>query len=646
MGPGDTDDDMGTPDAEEDTPDGGMVDPVDPCQEEWCQGSEDAPDDAICIDEYSRYWPSVTVTGAEGRLERFSDIGGEPVVVDRLSNTMWTGCVLGITGDECTNGNYQSTRPNAVAQSCAALIWGGHSDWEAPAPEAASALLNYNSRPVLNPQAFPNQPIQVWAVVTLAPSAHYGIDVRTGAYHGGSGFALCARPADGVPRAPTVRRCFASTRGQVAEPVIEDLATGVVWQGCLGGTTGAECAAGTPTPTNFDQARAYCENLNWGGHDNWTIPSLEQMRSASNIRPGIAPLFHNSTYTVVTSTFEPGRGFVGYMRADLGKQISIAGVRQTSASRCVLEGGRWARPVVYPTQSCRTTLPAKYHSEIESDGRFSPNRDVGGEPVVVDAAMEVQWTACLLGQTGDTCANGAPSPAFDGVSDQCRNLDWGGHTDWRLPSLVEVRTLVEPGAPNWPDDVRAMFPALLPNTVLITSTQSASNRWVSQALSSNGTTSSGFGVCVRDPDGMPIAPQTQCLDTTTWVNAEPTITDARSGLQWRGCISGHYGRGCLEGSVSTTTYIQAQTSCEDLNWAGQQDWRLPTIHELNLLSDARSLREFRFDPFALSHHSYNHLFDQVWSSTQTPEGNRLVNPFLNSAISPNGSYYWTCVRDL
>ena len=53
------------------------------------------------------------------------------------------------------------------------------------------------------------------------------------------------------------------------DDVWTDSATGLIWQK----TMGTDCW------DEWDDAKEYCQNLNWGGHDNWRLPTISELRS-------------------------------------------------------------------------------------------------------------------------------------------------------------------------------------------------------------------------------------------------------------------------------------------------------------------------------------------------------------------------------
>lgn len=92
---------------------------------------------------------------------------------------------------------------------------------------------------------------------------------------------------------------------------------------------------------------------------------------------------------------------------------------------------------------------------------------------------------------------------------------------------------------------------------------------------------------------------------------EDTVLDQQTGLQWMRCSLGQTwtGQTCA-GHTNRFTWDQAQSAAES-GHAGLQDWRLPTVHELQTLIEYRM-----FNP-AIDHQAFpNTPPANYWSSSE------------------------------
>lgn len=91
------------------------------------------------------------------------------------------------------------------------------------------------------------------------------------------------------------------------------------------------------------------------------------------------------------------------------------------------------------------------------------------------------------------------------------------------------------------------------------------------ALPDTGQSTSYTGTYGEDHDYQPAASQMNYTD-----NGDGTVTDNRTALMWAKDGSGP---GCFNGNQ--TTWTGAITTCEELSFAGYDDWRLPNVRELS-----------------------------------------------------------------
>ena len=73
------------------------------------------------------------------------------------------------------------------------------------------------------------------------------------------------------------------------------------------------------------------------------------------------------------------------------------------------------------------------------------------------------------------------------------------------------------------------------------------------------------------------------------INADGTVLDKTLGLQWQRCAYGAQGAQCEKGQAVRLTAMQAWEQGVRLNqskWLGFNDWRVPTIKELESLRKA------------------------------------------------------------
>ena len=207
----------------------------------------------------------------------------------------------------------------------------------------------------------------------------------------------------------------------------------------------------------------------------------------------------------------------------------------------------------------------------------------------------------------------------------CQELKLGGG-GWRVPTQAELLSLADFGQTG------SLLPAEIldqrPNTWSSgEDLKLLANAWT--VLFDNGTTeprsrdSKQHFRCVRG--GAP---------TTMQDNADGTVSDPRTNLTWK------------QTDESVHPWAEALDICEQLDFAGAQDWRLPNVKELATLVDATT----HSPAIDTALFPTTQMF-RYWSSTpltdmDTPKAYYV--DFLNGRVLPLArltQYYVRCVRN-
>ncbi|MDD5309662.1 MAG: DUF1566 domain-containing protein, partial [Deltaproteobacteria bacterium] len=88
-------------------------------------------------------------------FERTTD--NEPVVTDKITKLMWTGCSVGLTGSDCKMGTAVLTTWENSIYACDELAYGGYSDWHLPDRYEIQSIIDYGKEdPAINKATFPS----------------------------------------------------------------------------------------------------------------------------------------------------------------------------------------------------------------------------------------------------------------------------------------------------------------------------------------------------------------------------------------------------------------------------------------------------------------------------------------------------------
>lgn len=248
--------------------------------------------------------------------------------------------------------------------------------------------------------------------------------------------------------------------------------------------------------------------------------------------------------------------------------------------------------------------------------------DING--IVTDNTTGLMWQD----NTVDSAMNWVNTGAY------CSNLSLGGHDSWRLPTIKELEMLVDYSRNPTIDSI---FQNIALGYYWSSSTYAEYSTRTWGIEFSSGTTDprlrSGsysekeFVRCVRGVSSY----------ASTYVrNADTqTVYDSQTNLTWHDDSNA---------SSQDLNWSNAINYCENLNFAGQTDWRLPNINELHSIIDYARIPAFDsiFQNVAL---------DFYWSSTTLsnetwPEMAQGVSFQGNIGYDHKfyGSHYVRCVR--
>jgi len=213
----------------------------------------------------------------------------------------------------------------------------------------------------------------------------------------------------------------------------------------------------------YSGASGYCDGLDLGGHQDWRLPDIRELYSLidfnghtgiqndrfDNWTPANWKLFLDGSFDVndASAVFiqEPGNRETGGRILDCQVWSSSDPVGTTLNADDSVLGGNFCdgRIKAYPKRS------RKFTKCVRSGSGYAQNafRLTDGDTTVADDATGLVWTRAYsndatafpqvtgLGE-GDGSMGWADALAF------CEGLDYAGHTDWKLPDIKELQSIV------------------------------------------------------------------------------------------------------------------------------------------------------------------------------------------------------------
>lgn len=300
---------------------------------------------------------------------------------------------------------------------------------------------------------------------------------------------------------------------------------------------------------------------------------------------------------------------------------------------------------------------ARHGWDVTNDESAHFSRTSDEQAVVTDNITKLMWQGAVtnLGQNDALV--------------YCDELSWAGYSDWRLPDIYELESIISYHGLPVSNVYSAIFPEELPALPNLPNYPRAAF-WSSNASYSmfgwyvelNGKVNyrNNFDDnvlhirCVRDevlPNPLDKAAPRYIRNISS---NEPTVIDNTTKLIWQGCMAGRKGADCTDvvpasicdGGNEYTQYCtwqEAVAYCDDLIWANHSDWRLPNIKELQSLVDTRPDRGPTIDADAFPQTPWDHA-EPFWSSTFE----RAVSFASGTTWIPSTDFEFSvrCVRDI
>jgi hypothetical protein len=257
-----------------------------------------------------------------------------------------------------------------------------------------------------------------------------------------------------------------------------------------------------------------------------------------------------------------------------------------------------------------------------------------GDGTVTDPTTGLTWMRCAVGQTwdGSTCSGAASVYIWDQANALTGTVSFAGQSDWRLPNIRELETIVDRSRvdpaidiavfPNTPSSPSSDFWSSTPNLGGLSSSAFYVRFYFGNAYFS-GKLTGGYARLVRG--GQTLGMLNPARPTSDYVdNNDGTVTHGPTGLMWKRCAEGQTWNGITcTGTAGTYTWDAAKLLTS--TFVGKSDWRLPTQEELLSMVDYGMVIDF------------NVTTSTAKNATIFP--NAPSDPFW-SATSSVGSAYW------
>ncbi|TXT40238.1 MAG: branched-chain amino acid ABC transporter2C amino acid-binding protein [Comamonadaceae bacterium] len=222
-----------------------------------------------------------------------------------------------------------------------------------------------------------------------------------------------------------------------------------------------------------------------------------------------------------------------------------------------------------------------------------------GDGTVTDTGIGLIWMRCSMGQTwtGSTCSGNANTYTWDQAVAITGTVNFSSQTDWRLPNILELQSIVDRSRSN-PAISPTAFPGT-PNSSVWSSTPSAASAANAWYVNFSNSTIDGsayinpktntFAVRMVRSSQSSILSNLARPDSEFVNNGDGTVTHTATGLMWKRCIetSAWDGTSCSSpGATGGAPYMSWDAAkVMTSTFAGKSDWRLATQDELLTIVD-------------------------------------------------------------
>ncbi len=280
-----------------------------------------------------------------------------PVILDKLTGLMWHGCDAGKDGYSCGGGNLSTKKPASAKSFCENSSWAGFDDWRLPTIEDLLALVDNGLSEQYGASEFfwyyddvkvgdtwwsstkpeyTSCPQECFLALSKDDPEEFGCQWYIQYAYASFGRRVrCVRNPE-----PPAEHCAEILSAMPGERVVHMEVADLYWQGCPAGQSGDDCEVGSASKMGLPESIQYCDDLDWGGFDDWYLPLLNHYLTIVDFNaldeplwnPLLFPIDGPVSYWTATEAPEETDGWVFDFQA--GQAVGT-GVDLTWAVRCV-----------------------------------------------------------------------------------------------------------------------------------------------------------------------------------------------------------------------------------------------------------------------------------------------------------------------
>ncbi|MCI5196181.1 MAG: DUF1566 domain-containing protein [Candidatus Electrothrix sp. AW5] len=409
------------------------------------------------------------------RIGKYID-NGDGTITDTETGLMWKRCAEGLSGKNCEKGKAKEYTWNDAVKRFKNVSYANYTDWRLPTIDELKTLVycskgvknkkngecNKGSEiPTINQQAFPNTKYDRWSCYwSGSPGASnsdfaWYVDFFNGSsinYDRNIDFFAVRLVRSGQPN----KDHSAEEEIKIGKYInngngtITDTKTGLMWKRCPEGLSGKNCEKGKAKEYSWNDAVKRFKNVSYAGYDDWRMPTIDELKTLVYCSKGVKNKKNgecnkgSTKPTINQKAFPNTTSWPPYWSSSPNANYSAIALYvhfSNGNSYNVNRNNSYAVRLVRSGQSPKNSPQGNPNPGTAGKkiGKYIDNRD----GTITDTETGLMWKRCPEGLSGEKCEKGKMEELkWNDAVRRSKNIKYAGHSDWRIPTLKELKTLV------------------------------------------------------------------------------------------------------------------------------------------------------------------------------------------------------------